>query len=396
MKRYIALVSLLVGAALGFSIVSQSFMSSPDDATFGDLALTPLEWSSEFPGYMPLSLTTSNLYGTYRLSPSSVNTSVLVSNVSSYVNSISLLPVDQPCNMGFSYAVPINAPASTHVTVSVSTSAESFKRTSNAMDVSSFQYSVYGGISPNISADSASYFLHSAIGLLDSDGKFILPAFQYTFGTIFLYDFVLSSDVDTLFICFYSTYHSSSTGMEVFYYYDVSQFDVSVELSYLPGILSQLTDTGNYVRRISVNSDVIVEYLKDLSIVSGTPSEMQKFEDAYLQQQSNQLSQVESMMGSQNTALPNGGDFAGFVSDVQDGLGLSGSSFSASDFSSATSKFGDSSATGAGGPWEFFSGSVRDSLSGDSSSIGLFDDDYIYVWFDEMQRRYGLWNSSSP
>lgn len=113
---------------------------------------------------------------------------------------------------------------------------------------------------------------------------------------------------------------------------------------------------------------------------------MSKFEDRYLTQQQDQLNQVEEMLTSANPALPNNGDFAGFASDISDGLGLSGSSFNPSDFSSATSKFGDTSSTSAGGPWEFFSQSVLDSLSGDTYSVGLSDDDYIYAWLDDMIR----------
>lgn len=121
-----------------------------------------------------------------------------------------------------------------------------------------------------------------------------------------------------------------------------------------------------------------------------------EYEDRYVENMQDQLAQIEEMLSPRNTALPNGGDIAGFVSDVQDGLGISGSSFSASAFKDATSKFGSANATGSGGPWEFFSQAVVDSLAGDTSSVGLADDDYIYAWLDEMQRRYGLWSSSSP
>lgn len=147
-----------------------------------------------------------------------------------------------------------------------------------------------------------------------------------------------------------------------------------------------------------IDSDLhsVVSIIADLQSTISQPSAMDQFEGNYLEKMERQLSQVEDMMSPENTALPNGGDFAGFVYDVQDGLGVNGSSFNASEFADATSKFGGADSVGPGGPWEFFSQSVADSLAGDTSSIGLEDDDYIYAWLDELQRRYGLWNSSSP
>lgn len=144
----------------------------------------------------------------------------------------------------------------------------------------------------------------------------------------------------------------------------------------------------------AINSgfDKTVQALADIDV----SSPFSEFEDRYVENFQAQLEAIEQMLSPENTALPNGGDIAGFVSDVQDGLGISGSSFSASAFKEATSKFGSASATGSGGPWEFFSQAVADSLAGDTSSVGLVDDDYIYAWLDEMQRRYGLWSSSSP
>lgn len=92
--------------------------------------------------------------------------------------------------------------------------------------------------------------------------------------------------------------------------------------------------------------------------------------------------------------LPNNGDVAGFVSDIQDGLGLSGSSFNPSEFAEALSAFGGSNATGTGGPWEFFTEDVARSLAGfgpSPRSISGCDDDYIYEWLEMMQGRYASW-----
>lgn len=141
--------------------------------------------------------------------------------------------------------------------------------------------------------------------------------------------------------------------------------------------------------------DAILGAIKEqTSVIENDP--MSSFEDRYLETQQDQLNQIEDMMTSSNSSLPNDGNITGFASDVQSGLGLSGSSFNPSDFQSATEAFGNSSAVSAGGPWEFFSQSVADSLSGGTSSVSLNDDDYIYQWLDESQRRYSIWNSYSP
>lgn len=109
-----------------------------------------------------------------------------------------------------------------------------------------------------------------------------------------------------------------------------------------------------------------------------------------------QISQVEDALSPSNPALPNGGDIGGFVTDVSDGLGLSGSSFSSSDFNEATSAFSGSASTGTGGPWEFFTQGVADDLSGDSP-MGI-DDDYdpIIAWMQQAERWRDAWASSNP
>lgn len=168
-----------------------------------------------------------------------------------------------------------------------------------------------------------------------------------------------------------------------------AQIAVTVNNTYEQFVITSLSD-------IALSNRAILQAVQDLNSTVGTPSAMEQFENNYLDKMEDQLSRVDDMLGPENTALPNGGDFAGFVSDIQDGLGVSGSSFSASEFAAATSAFGGSEATAPGGPWEFFSQAVADSLSGDTQSVGLNDDDYIYQWLDMIQGRYGLWSSSSP
>lgn len=172
----------------------------------------------------------------------------------------------------------------------------------------------------------------------------------------------------------------------------------SVPVNYSPQLNSLVSNSSSSLSSLNNVLSRVISIDNQLASFSSSlgPSEMEKFEDSYIENMQKQLDGVESMLSPENSALPNGGDFVGFASDIQDGLGVSGSSFSASEFAAATSVFSGSDAMAAGGPWEFFSQSVADSLSGDAQTVGLSDDDYIYAWLDEAQRRYGLWSSSSP
>lgn len=208
--------------------------------------------------------------------------------------------------------------------------------------------------------------------------------------------FTASSDITFIGFCVLEPSYSYSKYQQWQSYVNVSSASITVTYSNpstdaLLGIAASSASTA-------LTSKEILSVLQSIASngSSSQPSAMQQFEDKYLEKMEPQLSQIEDMMSPANTALPNGGDFAGFVSDVQDGLGVNGSSFNASEFADATSKFGSKDATGPGGPWEFFSQSVVDSLAGDAQVAGLSDDDYIYAWLEETQRRYGMWNSSNP
>lgn len=122
---------------------------------------------------------------------------------------------------------------------------------------------------------------------------------------------------------------------------------------------------------------------------------MRQFENNYLENFGDQIDKTEQALSPANPALPNGGDIGGFVDDISSGLGLSGSSFSSSDFQSATGAFSGAESTGAGGPWEFFTQGVADDLSGDAPMS--IDDDYdpILAWFEQAERRYALWSNPS-
>lgn len=212
--------------------------------------------------------------------------------------------------------------------------------------------------------------------------------------------FILDHDVSFLGIGFSNTVSLPSTSSYGLSYFTIciSNFNISVYVP--PDPIDQINQSVDAIRGsvadIAVSNRGIYESINNLAGVIGTPSAMEQFEQKYLESMAGQLDKVESMLSSDNPALPNNGDVAGFVSDIQDCLGLSGSSFNASEFAEATSAFGGSSATAAGGPWEFFTQAVADSLAGDTSSVGLADDDYIYAWLDQMQGRYSSWHSSSP
>lgn len=133
--------------------------------------------------------------------------------------------------------------------------------------------------------------------------------------------------------------------------------------------------------------------LQSIGSSLGELSPMEQFENNYLENFGDQISQAEHAISPSNPALPNGGDIGGFIGDVTSGLGLSGSSFSASDLNEAASGFSGSNATAPGGPWEFFTQGVSDSLSGDAPMS--IDDDYdpILSWLEESERRFGAWSN---
>lgn len=162
-------------------------------------------------------------------------------------------------------------------------------------------------------------------------------------------------------------------------------------------ISSQTTSVNNTINNarttianaINDGFDRTVQALADIDL----SNPFSEFEDRYIENFQSQLEGIEQMLSPENTALPNNGDFVGFAQDIQDGLGISGSAFNASQFKDATSAFGKADAMGEGGPWEFFSQAVADSLAGGTSSYGVYDDDYIYAWMEESRRWLDKWTS---
>lgn len=152
-----------------------------------------------------------------------------------------------------------------------------------------------------------------------------------------------------------------------------------------------------YDEAVASNSTLLElnNQLKSISTSIG-PSPMDKFESDYIDKFEDELSYIDDVLSPSSSLMPGDGSVTDFASDLTSGMGLSGSSFDGSKFSDALDAFSGSGAVAAGGPWEFFSQDVVDSLSGDTSAVGLSDDDYIYAWLEQSQRRYGIWSSSSP
>lgn len=217
-------------------------------------------------------------------------------------------------------------------------------------------------------------------------------------------EFVVDSSASALIFGFYTTLNTNASYTYSFCGWEMSLSDAKLTYTItVPETTEDLLRTTNSLlssgnsTRSHIDSDMhqVITILQDMS-TSAANDPMSQFEGKYLEQMGDQLTGVEGMMSPSNPALPNGGDFVGFADDMQKGFGVNGSSFNASDFSSAAGSFSGSASISEGGPWEFFSQSVADSLSGGASSIGLDDDDYIYAWLEQSERRYGLWASSSP
>lgn len=260
-----------------------------------------------------------------------------------------------------------------------------------------------GSVTSGISFDNNPVTLYTEVPYSLYDESFNLLGGP--FSSSGSYSLTLDHPISSLIFGFYTTssssFSSSTTG-SIISRISNSPSSLSYSVS-VPPTLYELVEENNSLlssgnsTRSHIDSDMhqVITILQDMS-TSAANDPMSQFEGKYLEQMGDQLTGVEGMMSSSNPALPNGGDFVGFADDMQKGFGVNGSSFNPSDFSSAAGSFSGSSSTAEGGPWEFFSQSVADSLAGGASSIGLDDDDYIYAWLEQSERRYGLWASFNP
>lgn len=143
-------------------------------------------------------------------------------------------------------------------------------------------------------------------------------------------------------------------------------------------------------------SQKILAAIQTLVQGQGALTPMEQFEAEYLDKFHDQLSKTDNALSPSNPALPNGGDIGGFVTDVSEGLGITGSSFTGQEFNAATGGFTGNDSTGIGGPWEFFTQGVADDLSGDSPAGIDTDYDPILAWVEDSERWLKSWGSYNP
>lgn len=98
------------------------------------------------------------------------------------------------------------------------------------------------------------------------------------------------------------------------------------------------------------------------------PSPMDKFEGEYLESFGGQIDKTEQALSPTNPALPNNGDVGGFASDIQQTMGITGSSFNAQEFAQASAGISGNSAVEDSGIWQFFTQQVADDLATPSGS----------------------------
>lgn len=359
LRRIVALLTSFVVA-----IVPSSYSVEPSSYIASDSLIVPYATSS------------STFYG---LGGSSLYTNTNGSTTFSYrvlKGAGAGVCVSRSIGVGVSVSIP------TGFKVTVSFSGFSFGRRTGAMTTINFEpFSGYAWpLSVTSAAPNTASYSVSDYRIADQTGKTLASASGAS-GTV-----SFTADHDISLIAFVVTFDQYTVPQytDSYSFIDVSKASMTVTTAdpiddAILGIYAATSDIANSNRAI----------LAALENIAGTKSAMQQFEEKYLDQMEDQLNQVEDMLSPSNTALPNGGDFAGFASDIQDGLGLDGSSFDADEFSDALSAFGDSNSTGADGPWEFFTQGVADSLAGDTSAAGLADDDYIYQWLEQIKQRFG-------
>lgn len=401
MKRFlVASLFALVGVAIGYATLSGAFMSPVDDMMFDEASAGMIQLMEEYPGYVPLSISPTSLSAVCKGPDKQVGyISPEIGGSGGWLNTqVQYNYYDVSLWSGIMYLVNTQLPAGSKVVISVSSDANIFYYGTSVNNTGLYQQ-LLCSYSTSKQSNASVGMSASNFRIYDGKRQFLQNLGTYTYGKTSVFEYFVEYDTDSFYLMFYNS-HTANRNTVLYDSFYTAGLTISIDIIlptyYIPLIYQELVKTGDYVQHISINSDTIVQYLKDISVAAGTPSEIQKFEDAYLETQSQQLEQIESMLSPENTALPNGGDIASFVTDVQDGLGVSGSAFSSSQFNDALSAFSSSEATSAGGPWEFFTQAVADSLSGDSMTVGLNDDDYIYQWLEMMQGRYSSWSSSSP
>lgn len=129
------------------------------------------------------------------------------------------------------------------------------------------------------------------------------------------------------------------------------------------------------------NSQILEYQLNQLKDISGKldklassagQSAMDKFAGNYLDKfgggassggSGGQIGKTEGFMDGSQGNLPNGGDVGGFASDIQNSMGIKGDKFNSQEYSQAVGGLSGSSASGDGGPWQFFTDEVANDMA---------------------------------
>lgn len=246
--------------------------------------------------------------------------------------------------------------------------------------------------SGGLGSGASSYFLGSSSTLLTVtgsdqsyppfDGSIYIPAHSSTF---YLYVFSSVQATNSTNWLMGAVYYSGAT---LSFTPDSSVSIGSTLSQILTAINNVNTSTQVTTQAVNGTTQAVNNLLQDQQ---NAPA--RKAEDSFIGKFGSQIDKVEDALSPSNPALPNGGDVGGFTSDLSDGLGLSGSSFSASDLNNAAAGFSGAEATAVGGPWEFFTQVVADDMSGDSPMSVALDYDPILAWLERAEGRYGVWSN---
>lgn len=252
-------------------------------------------------------------------------------------------------------------------------------------------YFTYSGISLYKLANGSGTSWTSSTTSSDPSAKQIAPLFLYTSNLsgnpLVLDSYATSPSAQSLIL----PPHSSNLYVFIFGYVNNARVGVRI----FPNASFFLTPCANAQDSTVQSLIPILERIAS-NTSSGSPSLMEQFENDYLGNEhiSGQLDKAEQFISPSNPGLPNGGDVGGFAEQIQQGMGFNGSSFDSEKFQQATDAFKvDSTSTGEGGMWWFFSQDVADSLAHDDASTVSDDDGQSLqdAWVEQIKRRWGNW-----
>lgn len=261
------------------------------------------------------------------------------------------------------------------------------------MQVSSTDSSLMLGQYGNVFGDLNVFGSKTVSGGFGSFTDFGSVSATGVWGSNFSITFRVPDDFDGSYILFCLFYYDRPMGIT--WTSSASVVSGPGWLNSLPAFSLESTQS-QILSRLDVPLTSIVTAINNLSTAVGTPSAMDKFENDYLGDEhiSGQLDKAQQFISPSNPGLPNGGDVGGFAEQIQNGMGFNGSSFDSEKFQQATDAFKvDSTSTGEGGMWWFFSQDVADSLAHDDAATVSDDDGQSLqdAWVEQIKRRWGNW-----